>query len=315
MQSTVKKALTGLIGIDIAVGIAFVLVVNLVGNGSDNKKDEKDVPAVFFAMHTDKDANVVRLVADENENEDECSLAKNVNVTKAAINEIKSQQFRFIFFTDKAIASKRMESSDALKELDEVENLTDLQTNFKQLPVLREFLNKSGDGDSLIYYIPCRFNNSAGGDDMEDFVKELNASGMKQSMLFVSAIEDGDTIKEWYKLDKGNVVGKGESVVERIKEFVAPKTTTTAKPSPTEASVTTLSTTEVSITEPSSTEALTTPKTTEMSTTENSPTEASVSTLNTTATSITTTTSVITELVSTASERTATEQNITVVTE
>ncbi|CAJ0605196.1 unnamed protein product [Cylicocyclus nassatus] len=204
----------------LAVILTVVLTLKAKGNNEDSEEPKELVRTIFFAFNTDYDVQYKEV-----RNDDKCNLTKNIVSTQHAILEMKDQRFRFILFADKVKTSESMDWLKAIDKLETAMSHSNPQTTFKQYLVLQEFVDRAGNDDLLVYFVPCNFNYSASDSDMEIVRAMIRLAHIEEHVLIIFAKEDGESIKEWYGVNISHVVGKGENVVDRIVRFVLMETT------------------------------------------------------------------------------------------
>ncbi|CAJ0607233.1 unnamed protein product [Cylicocyclus nassatus] len=236
-----------------------------------SKKTENNPRVMYFSMFLgDEDPSPTpRLHSVLEANDDKnCSLRKNVENTKKAIEQLAKtkleQKYSFILYGDKVLQIGPLKAVEAAHEVQNIKATHQNGSSFNQIGAIETFLNKKGTKDILMHYIPCKFTYSANDSETTKFVQMMKDSGLDRKTTLVSNTVNATVVAETFQIDeediKNMIIDKDQSVAERIEEIgskeeekttsSATKPTPTIVPSPT--MTRTVSTTTPTVVKPSS---------------------------------------------------------------
>ncbi|EYC06842.1 hypothetical protein Y032_0073g733 [Ancylostoma ceylanicum] len=229
MRNIVRYSLLALVVVGAIVGVALVLVVNLVGNAGTGR-------VLFFAMHLDN-GTPMRLFNTARSNKS-CSLQMNVDNTRDSIFAMKNmdQLYSLILFNNDAKATSFMDWEKSILQLKTIE--TNMQGSaFKQVSVIKEYIKQKGKDDLLIYNIPCNFDYREDDEDVRHFVDEMRQARVENGVLIISNTHPASVVRDVFKVRSENIVGEDDAknIVERIVRFSRMEKVSTSR-GPTKAS-------------------------------------------------------------------------------
>ncbi|EPB70546.1 hypothetical protein ANCCEY_10370 [Ancylostoma ceylanicum] len=191
MRNIVRYSLLALVVVGAIVGVALVLVVNLVGNAGTGR-------VLFFAMHLDN-GTPMRLFNTARSNKS-CSLQMNVDNTRDSIFAMKNmdQLYSLILFNNDAKATSFMDWEKSILQLKTIE--TNMQGSaFKQVSVIKEYIKQKGKDDLLIYNIPCNFDYREDDEDVRHFVDEMRQARVENGVLIISNTHPASVVRDVFK--------------------------------------------------------------------------------------------------------------------